>query len=260
MSLEFWNKQAEQYGFDSHAVNFDPIEEELESFFLDKEIFDNGCICDLGCGNGGTIFKLAEKRKTCNVNFFGFDFSPKMIEIANEQKKKLGFDNVFFFVGDATSPDLGKQYPEKFDEILTKRLLINVRGDDKRKVIENVHSMLRRNGRYVMTECFLEPLEKINEIRSSLGLYEIKVHSFNEYLTEDFLYDMSDLFINLWERDFGSLYYFISRIFNAALSKGKPDYMAPINQIAAQMSKEEYPIITGFAPETMIIFRKKEKK
>lgn len=255
MTKDFWRNQAKEYKFDVKAVNFDPLEEELELYFLENLIGDEELIFDMGCGNGRTLLELAKKKK--KSNFLGVDFVEEMIAIAQEQKKSLDVSNVDFYVADASSEKIKKMFPSKFDKVITKRLLINLKGENKFKAIENIHSVLKEKGTYIMIECFIEPLNRINQIRKGLNLEEIKVKSFNEYLRFEFLKEISDLFIIKNKTDFESQYYFISRIYNAYLSEGKPDYYAPINKLAVELTKMGVSGEGGYSPEIIFVLEKK---
>lgn len=193
MTKDFWTNQAKEYKFDVKAVNFDPLEEELEFYFLENLIDDKELIFDLGCGNGRTLLELAKKK--LNSTFVGIDFVEEMIAIAQEQKKFIDVSNVDFYVADASSEKIRKMFDFKFDKVITKTLLINLKGENKFKAIENIHSVLKEKGIYIMIECFIEPLNRINGIRKSLNLEEIKVKPFNEYLHHEFLEEINDLFI-----------------------------------------------------------------
>jgi hypothetical protein len=57
--------------------------------------------------------------------------------------------------------------------------------------------------------------------------------------------------------DRGSLYYFISRVFNAFLSEGKPDYHAPINQLAGRLVQSGVRPMTGYSPEVAYVLKKR---
>lgn len=252
---EFWESQAEKFKEDVRAVSFDPLAEDLELFFVEKLIRNNELFCDVGCGNGRTVISLASKKN--DTIFYGVDFSKGMIEIANAKKRELNMQNVHFHHIDAISKDLPTLFETKFDKILTKRLLINLKGDDKFKALDNIYSMLKDNGTYIMIECFTEPLQKINKIRERLNLEEIKVKFFNEYLSLDIFEKISDRFSIERKIDFESLYYFTSRIFNAYLSEGKPDYHAPINKLSVELIKMGINPIEGYSPEIIFLLRKK---
>ena len=251
----FWKKQAIEFGSDVKAVNFDLLEETLEFIELEKLIENHSFIGDLGCGNGRATLYLAEKFPS--KKFVGFDFIPEMIDIANSEKDRLGLQNVTFHVGDFSNLGVNNEYGYAFDFIFTKRLLINLKGDSKFNGLENITSMLKSGGVYAMIECFIEPLDKINEIREAIKLTKINVNFFNEYLTDSFL-DFAKSKLNFVKTiDFESFYYFNSRVLNAALTEGTPDYFAPINKLSIELLVQNIaPNVKGYSPEVIHIFTK----
>jgi len=252
----FWDEQARKYGKDVRAVNFDPVNDELAPRILERLIPDGIAVCDLGCGNGRTILDLAVNRP--NGRFVGYDFSENMIASAEESRSESGIVNATFRLFDATATSLPPETTGEFDLLLTKRLLINVRGEAKRRVVDNIHALLKPGGTYVLVECFTAPLERVNDIRELLGLDRIRVKPFNEYI-DDALFEeiISGLFEVIECIDCNSLYYFISRVFNAGLSDGEPKYDAPINLLAARLVKAGVNPIRGYSPELTYVLRKK---
>lgn len=253
---EFWTQQAKTYKLGVKAVNFDPLMEEFELHHLLRLIPDKKVVCDLGCGNGRTTVELAVRKKKCKL--CGIDFVKEMIDAAEEQKKIRKAHNVNFFVADAGSRELNSRFGRKFDFLYTKRLLINLKGEEKFRAIENIHGLLKAKGIFVMIECFLEPLERINKVRSLLGLEEIKVKVFNEYLRSDFIKKIEKWFVVKDKVDFGSLYYFTSRVYNAALTNGNPDYFSPLNKLSAEITKKHSEsLLDGYCPEVLFILERK---
>ncbi len=253
-NLLFWEEQASKYKDNVAAVNFDNQEENLEFHFLKNFLKSNQNICDLGCGNGRTIFSMIEQG--IDSNFYGIDMTKGMIDIANKKLKELNYKNVSFYNLSATIDNLSDHFNTQFDTVLSKRLLINIKGDGKYKAIDNIHSLLKDGGIYIMIESFIEPLNRINEIRHKLNLATIHVHDFNEYLTSDFINNIKDKFVIEQIVDFESLYYFISRIFNAKLSEGQPDYNSHLNKLAVELSKYFNINISGYSPQLMYILKK----
>lgn len=251
----FWEQQAKKYGSDVKAVNFDPVSEELEVGIIKKMIGENEVVCDLGCGNGLTLLEIAKDRE--KSTFYGMDFIADMISSANQLKEKAGLNNLSFSQADASSEALADDIGIKFDKVITKRLLINLKGDKKYNAIKSIYNMLKPGGTYIMVECFLEPLQAINEIRGLLDLEEIKVKDFNEYLSLETMQKVEELFSIEEKIDFQSLYYFISRVFNAFLSDGNPSYDAEINMLAADLIKKGVNPVSGYSPEVIYVLKKK---
>ncbi|MDD2806183.1 MAG: class I SAM-dependent methyltransferase [Elusimicrobiales bacterium] len=253
---EFWENQAKQFKGGMSAVNFDLMEEELEHSLLMGLLRDNTDICDVGCGNGRLILHFAEKLP--GARFFGMDFSENMVASAREEAARRKIGNAEFAVADATAPGafaFGAR--RKFDTVISKRLLINTKGRGKYTAADNILEILKPGGRYLMIECFIEPLQRVNDIRNTLGLPAITVKEFNEYLTEGFVSDLAGKFTLERKVDFESLYYFISRVFNAGLSSGQPKYDAPINKLAVKLALAGVAPIEGLGPETLHIWAPK---
>lgn len=253
-NLEFWEAQAQKYRNDVNAVNFDLNGEDLEMFQLHALLQNNQIICDVGCGNGRTIFSMIERGNTSE--FHGIDITKGMIDIAKQRQEEEKINNAFFYNLSATEKAVSEHFHSKFDTVFSKRLLINLSGNLKYSAIENIYNILKPNGTYIMIENFIEPLDAINALREDLSLETIKVHEFNEYLTKDFLSSIERYFQIEKVVDFQSLYYFTSRIFNAAISDGAPQYNAKINQIAVEISKKYPTLLGGFSPEVIYILKK----
>lgn len=254
-NLNFWQEQAKKYQDNIGAVNFDKNGEELELFYLKKLLQNRETICDLGCGNGNTIFHMI--KSGIKSEFHGIDITKGMIDIAIEQANSKNLKNVFFYNYSATSREISEKFSNKFETVISKRLLINIKGEQKKEAIKNIYNILKNNGTYIMIENFIEPLNKINEIRFTLQLDEIKVHPFNEYLDLEFIETLKQYFTIEKVIDFQSLYYFTSRIFNAAISDGTPQYDSKLNQIAVEISKNFNDInFNGYSPEIIYILKK----
>ena len=254
---DFWEDQARKHGEAVAAVNFDPLQEELMTEFLQELVPDGLVVADIGCGNGLTLIDLAQRRP--NGSFAGYDFAVGMVRVAERRRKKLALNNVSFSTFDATSASLPARTGDSFDMIIGKRLLINIKGDAKRQALQNVYGMLRDGGIYVMIECFIEPLERTNAAREVLGLDRIRVNNFNEYLTIDFLSEIDRYFFVERSVDVASLYYFVSRVLNAALTEGKPDYFSSINKMAAKLVQSNIRPMSGYAPEVAYVLKKRVK-
>jgi ubiquinone/menaquinone biosynthesis C-methylase UbiE len=252
---EFWDEQARLHGENLSAVNFDLYVEKISNKLLEKLIGDSVRLCDFGCGNGKSLMDIAASRP--QSDFVGYDYSENMIAAAERGRQKLNLRNVRFQCFDATNNSLPSDSEGKFDIVLAKRLLINVKGAPRIQVLKNISGLLKKGGQYIMMECFIEPLERVNLIRKIIGLDEIKVKAMNEYLTQDIFKEIDRLFVLEKKIDIGSMYYFTSRIFNAALSEGAPKYETPINELAWKLTDADIIPMQGYAPEVTHLLRKR---
>ena len=252
---EFWEEQARKYGEGLTAVNFDPVEDKFAAALLEEHVPNGVAVADVGCGNGRTLIDLAQGR--ASGTFVGYDFAENMVGVAERRRQSLGLTNLHFECFDAASATLPAGAKGAFDVVIGKRVLINIKEEGKRQALKNIYDMLRDGGTYFMIECFIEPLERINDIRESLELKRISVRSFNEYLTGAFMKEVDRYFTVEKVVDSGSLYYFISRVFNAYLSDGEPDYFAPINQLASKLVLSGVRPMQGYAPEVTRVLQKR---
>lgn len=250
---KFWDDQAGQYQQQGLATCPDEIDRELEIDSIAKYIKDGKKVLDIGCGNGYSTIKFAQKYK--NIKITGIDYSEEMIRHANVALDKLDKNlknRIKFMVGDVLLMD----FKEKFDIITTSRCLINlVNFNQQKQAIKNIHKLLNKGGSYIMCENTLDGLERINLLRKIVGLEEIPMRWHNQYFNEKTLIKFLRLNFKILDIDnFDSLYYVASRVFNAKLTPEgqKPDYNAGINKIAAKL-----PSVGDFSPTKIFVLRKK---
>src|SRR6516162_1981053 len=220
----FWNQPGQ-------VTNFDPHLEELSTREILKLIPDGLKVADIGCGGGNPI--IAAALANPNGRFHGFDASKAMIEAATTLNTAK---NLEFRVRDISEPLVHPlmAFETRFDIVLSRRLLINLNYGEKIRVLDNIVKMLNPHGKYIMCECWQEPLYRINAMRKNLGYNAIPVRPVNEYLTEEFMREVTQRFVPRMINpiDYGSHYYFISRVYNA-----DGDYNDPINRRALRLTE-----------------------
>lgn len=101
-------------------------------------------ILDLGCGNGRLIEILKDK----NIDYFGIDFSEKLIETAREDYPEAKFQ-----VADA----LNLPFPENFfDKVISIRVLPHIPSKEFRlQFLREVKRILRPEGLLILTAWYL---------------------------------------------------------------------------------------------------------
>ncbi len=177
-------------------------------------------ILEIGCGNGYTINTLT---KMIKAKFVGVDINKEMIKNATSRKNK----NAIFKVDDIVNTKIPKN---SFDIIFTERCLINLLDwKTQKKALENIFSILRPKGRFIMLEAFEDGLNELNKARNSLGLDNINPAWHNLYFNKKNLTNfVKPMFVDYFTNSskikfdaFLSSYYFGSRVLYPSLIQNK---------------------------------------
>jgi len=234
----YWDEQAKTHGKNLAATMPDYYLKKLEIENIKSCLDDDRYIVDIGCGNGYSLFEIAEKLP--NSVFLGLDYSEEMIKQANktldEDFAHLK-DRVKFEVSDITNLSLKK----KADIIITNRCLINLYSEkDQVKAISNISKSLTAGGKYVMCEDFKDSLDNLNKLRQKMSLEPITTRWHNLYLNTQKIVESTSKWLNLQkEIRFSSLYYLNSRVIYAKMCQDNsetPDYLHPINEATYKLS------------------------
>ena len=228
-NYNFWENRAD-LGFTS-CTN-DVVLKKLEMSEINKHIFHNARILDIGCGNGISAISICENY---NVNIDAFDFSEKLI---NEAKKMYDPQSLkgtvnFFNLDMLNMETLSKKY----DIIISERALINLKDfDEQKSTMIKVFKLLNKGGKFLMCENSMDGLDSINVYREQLNLSIIEPPWHNKYFRESDINSIDYDGVNLEKKySFTSSYYFLSRVINAYVSKindKEPEYESDINKIA----------------------------
>jgi len=234
---EYWENNAKTYK-NSHWVSWgDNFAIELEIDNISKFINDNDYVLDVGCANG---YASIEQYKRHKIKLTGIDYSEKMIEYANENKKaKRILGDINFEVGNI----LNLRFEEStFNIVYTTRVLINLRNwEEQIKGIEECIRVTKNGGKIILSEAFWEPLMLLNTLRIIKGLEPLVEHDFNRYLKkvkiEDYLNKKG---LSYQCIDFSSIYYLGSRFLRELVTDYKEykGYENPINKIFFEIEKK----------------------
>lgn len=248
--LEYWNEQARKYRENPLATTPDLFASELEINEILKYINDGQNILDIGCGNGYKDFEYCKERK---ISLKGLDYSQEMIDAAKDalaRAKGLAGDLRF-----ACGNVLKLEEDTKYDVIITNRCLINLENDQQQmEAIDNIFRIIKDDGLFLMMECTKQGLEKINEVRATFGLDEIKERWHNYYFDENKIMPyLKTKFKSIEIDNFNSTYFLISRTINALVkTEGQEaNYNSDINKYAAKL-----PPIGDYAPLKLFVGKK----
>jgi ubiquinone/menaquinone biosynthesis C-methylase UbiE len=254
--LEFWNARA---GLgDSAGTNDLPLKQ-IEMSALAELVPHGSRVLDIGCGNGITAFRLAERK---GVTVVGIDYAAEMVENAKREAQRRAVESrAQFVVGDIRK--LGQIEAianQTFDIVISERVLINLASwVEQRAAIRDIVGRLAPGGRYLMCESVEDGLVNINRARACINLPPIEKPWHNRYLRETEIADV-DFATLRQRRDFSATYYFLSRVVNAWVAKNEnaePRYDSVINQLAPQLAGIDNFESTGFGQTRLWVWERK---
>lgn len=140
MKKEMFNKIAAKYDFLNNIISFGLHKYIKMRAVKALEIQPDSKVLDLCCGSGDLGKMVKEIQPSCDV--IGVDFSSKMIELARFKNQ-----NITYWELDALNLPFEKN---SFDYVLMGFGLRNI--NDKRKVIEEIHKILKSNGKFLQLD------------------------------------------------------------------------------------------------------------
>lgn len=206
-------------------------------------------VADVGCGDGRTTARLANKFR--DKFFSGFDYSSFMVGNAKNHLSPAGLVNIQF-----DQLDICAGLKDSFDLIYTTRCLINLPSWDLQKIaINNIHNSLKNGGIYLMVENFIDGQEHFNQVRKDFGLPEIKIREHNFFFDRNLLLDYAKgLFSVEEELNISSTYYLMSRVIYSKICSEtgqEPDYFDDHHRFAAGL-----PFAGEFGPVRLVCLKK----
>ncbi len=99
-------------------------------------------VCDIGCGNGALLIRLAETTRNFypQIHYKGFEISKPFVEYGLQAIKFKDLSNISFNYFDIEKDDL----PEKFDVIICSEVLEHLRNP--KNVLKKIYHSLNNGG------------------------------------------------------------------------------------------------------------------
>ncbi len=128
------------------------------------ELAEGDVVLDLGSG-GGIDVLLSARRVGPTGKAYGLDMTDEMLELARENQRKSGVDNVEFLRGEIESIPL----PDSSVDVIISNCVVNLSGD-KRKVIAEAFRVLKPGGRFAVSDVVVRG-EVPAQVRQSMELW-----------------------------------------------------------------------------------------
>jgi ubiquinone/menaquinone biosynthesis C-methylase UbiE len=110
------------------------------------ELHEGETVLDLGSG-GGIDVLLSARRDGPTGKAYGLDMTDEMLELARQNQREAGVDNVEFLKGEIEEIPL----PDDSVDVIISNCVINLSGD-KPRVLREAARVLRSGGRFAVTD------------------------------------------------------------------------------------------------------------
>src|SRR5947209_11618515 len=162
----------------------DPISANLYTALEADEVPSEALMASLGCGNptalaklnsgetvldlgsgGGIDVLLSARRVGPTGKAYGLDMTDEMLALANENKHKVGAENVEFLKGEIENIPL----PDNMVDVIISNCVINLSAD-KDRVLREAFRVLKPGGRFAVSDVVTRG-EMAPEVRQSVLLW-----------------------------------------------------------------------------------------
>lgn len=124
------------------------------------DIKEGDFVLDLGSGAGNDVF-IARRLIGDKGKVVGLDMTEKMIEKANINKSKLGYENVEFVLGDIEQ----MPFEDNIFDVVISNCVLNL-VPDKEKAFAEIYRVLKKGGHFCISDIVTEGIlpEKLQEV------------------------------------------------------------------------------------------------
>jgi SAM-dependent methyltransferase len=150
----YWNLRAEEFNNNVFRKEGDQIHSPIIDLLISKGMLKKDMeVLDIGCGPGKYSIEFCKEAKKVT----GIDISPKMVQFAKENSKKIGATNVDFMLIPWNEIDLDKQnWTKKYDLVFAS----NCPGINNSKTLMK---MVQASKGFCFISCFANRTDKIKD-------------------------------------------------------------------------------------------------
>jgi arsenite methyltransferase len=121
-------------------------------------------VVDLGSGAGNDVF-VARALVGNDGKVIGIDMTQEMIDMANRNKRKLGFENVEFYLGEIETMPLDNSSAD----VVVSNCVLNL-VPDKQKAFAEIYRILKTGGHFCVSDIVIKGELPVN-IKKSAEMY-----------------------------------------------------------------------------------------
>ncbi len=232
---DYWNNSAKKSKISSEIsqTSRDPFLADLERSFVISCLKKNYHCLEIGCGDAINTFHYIKNVKS----ILATDNSENLLKIANKKLKLKKIKNLTF--ENLSAIEIPKTFINKFNCVISQRCIINLSTwDNQKNTIKKVHSSLKKNGVFVLTEGFEDRLNNLNILRNKFGLKKINVAKYNKFLKVNKFEKYIKKYFKIKRiYNYGS-YTILSHLFHPLIvSPNNPLHNSKINEISMMFQK-----------------------
>jgi SAM-dependent methyltransferase len=243
---------------DPYATSRDYNARELEIQSL-IENAKSGVILDLGCGNGFTLLRIAEK---LDGDYTGVDFSDHLINGARSLAEAANLRNKPKFVCADAIEHLRNLATGSVDCVISERFIQNLPNVEwQRSVIADIFRVLKPGGRALICEGSATGFERLNDLREAVGLSRIPATSAENISAirlddAEFEAYCQSVGFTLAKKCGYSLFFIIARVLHPLLvAPNAPRFDAEINNLAKTIQSHA-PFESGYGGNELWVYEK----
>jgi len=223
----------------------------LETEMISRHILPEERVLDLGCGDGTGSQGY---RASHTGGYIAMERAWKMLGEFTKREPGLAL-----LRGDLRALPFSRAPEHLFPVVITQRALINLPDETAQEaVLNSLPGLVMPGGKLLLCEAFREGAENINILREHLGYPAIPARWHNVHLTHALTQRVLGDRMELTAEEDLSMYFFLTRVVNQALSGNVPlDWDRPFNKVAFDIARSGLgPVFRGWSHITLQVWKK----
>jgi len=208
---EYWEKTAQKQKEEgrtfTHSDKYIPI---LEREEISRHLDVNDKVLEIGCGAcDNSIFYMPKVKE-----YMGVELIQTFVELSRERIESGSMHNASIVNDDGL--EYIKNNKLNFDKLITQRFIINLATPEMqldffRYIHQNAQN---RDAKIIVCEGFMEELNNLNLMRRKIGLANIPVAEYNNFLTLEMIEKIENIGFSVESIKGFDTYLYATRLFN----------------------------------------------